>query len=220
MYIDREDYLWELAGFYIGDGSRETNGNIYISSKYPELLHHYMILTIKIHSGSLVRIRKYIKRNKQWSPEYRLYIYNSPVTIFLKQIYYQRLMPDKLSWFYNEVINDRNALKNFIKGLFDSEGGIFWKQGHGREVKITTSSTTLKSIVELALIHYRIRYTIYTDSRRDAKHKKTTYNLRVFGSNSEKFIQVFKPYKLRVKEYIDNHVDEKYRKRLKDLLNT
>ena len=215
-----QEYLVQVIGYFIGDGSIETKGTPYISSKYKSLLTRYEKLIHLIYPDTITSIRIYHKRNSKWSPEYRLYLMKSFfLNEILKEAHILRIM-DKLNVLTMDLIlySSNDVKIAFLRGLFDAEGGLYWRQKHACEIKISTTLASLLSSIEVILNHFNIKHIVRTDKRRDKKHKSDVYYIRIFGDHARDFIRVFKPYKLYLSEYIVKHVDSKYRKRLKGLL--
>jgi len=118
----------------------------------------------------------------------------------------------------NPILNSTLHVSLFLKGFFDAEGGLYWRKGHGLEIKFSTTHKSLKEATIYSLEKLNIKYSIYIDKRFDRKHEKPCYYVRVFGDNARKLIVLTHPYKLFVKEYILKHVDSYYREKLMNLL--
>jgi len=211
----------DIIAYFLGDGTVEKLSNKpYFSSKYYGLLYLYKCKIQSFFPNAMPEIRKYVKNNRCWSPEYRLYINNpvSKLAIMLKR-HYILLTYNKVSECLTQNLREQENAVLFVKGLFDAEGSLYWKERHGAEIKFATSSEALRALLEHSLITIGLKYVVNVGNRKDAKHKKKVYYVRLFGKNAQYFILLTKPYKLMLREYIEDHVSFKYREKLMNLLS-
>jgi len=216
----RNKHYTDIIAYFLGDGTLEHNSRKpYFSSKYLKLLQLYMFKIKTVFPDTELSIRKYAKDSYRQVYEYRLYVENSNTELSqLLTKYFRALRTKTIAKLVSTFLSTDLHAKLFLKGFFDSEGGLYWRKGHGLEIKFSTTNEDLKEITIHSLNKLNIKHSVYVDRRFDKKHKKPCYYVRVFGNNARKLITLTKPYKLFIKEYILTCVDSRYREKLMNLL--
>ena len=160
----------------------------------------------------------YKKRN---TIEYRLYIKLTEQTTKLFHKAYAATHSENVESLL-EIVYDNNEYEvstscAILRGLFDAEGSVYWHHGRGIEIKISTSSKSLLALCTKSLGVLGLHYNVTIDRRRDLKHKRDYYYVRLFGSNARTFISKVKPLKLLVSNYLQRRISHEYVEVIKQL---
>jgi DNA-binding transcriptional regulator WhiA len=190
--------LAEIIGIHFGDGCmthhKTTHRILYSFNSRDKLYVDYVSsLFWKIFNISMKRM------NLSYRNEIELYFISKSMCLFLNEVLLVPFSPKKDLKIPEYIINNPEYLKNFIRGLFDTDG-CFTIQRDGKYsyhmVKICTGSESFAVNIDFALKSLDMKSYIC--------RKETGFDVVVKRKESyEKFLLLIKPQNARGNRYGD-----------------
>jgi len=205
-YEEKEDYLAELLGIYVGEGYlqvKREKGKEYWTMSFcagdKEEAEHIQELVYKL-------LGKEYKINKEKS-EYKLNVSDTGFVKYLmgrglkKQCSYEKEVPEFLKGY-------KIKIAEFLKGLFSAGGGVSGVKGNEGQVSLTSTSYKLIFQVKLLLSDYFGLSSSISEADqgkyKGTKGNRRVYYLRVNGSRKRFYEQIGFSYK-RKKDILERY---------------
>lgn len=182
--------LAELIGIHFGDGLMDNRHNytyrIYYTCNISEKQYaNYIINQFKKLFNVSLKLR--VRKNKSCID---LYIYSKSLCKFFNEILKIPYSPKDSLSIPEFISNNKEYIKHFLRGLFDTDGCIVYNKSGVRKIPIIRFSTKHKSFakeIEDNISNLKIKVKTY---KKNYKDKYTGFDVVIYGKQSLKLFNL------------------------------
>ncbi len=181
-----EDY-GQLLGILVGDGTWVKDDGIQITGGCEDFREKLEKFIDKLFDYHNIHFKPKHPRSTIPACAWHVTVHSRPLRRFMYALGYDYSSPNEKHVPWSILRSPKSVVAAFLRGLFETDGGMEKCSGNGKSITFCTVSNRLAREVQLLLLNFGITSSIYEKARDSTRH--IAYVIRIFGFESRKIFQ-------------------------------